>query len=146
MSPLFATLLMGAGGYALAKLRAKPPGQAQRIYIPTVPDSPARPGQAPVMPVGPRHLSTLQPYPGRFYRAVINVNGPLSWVASASKVQSRAQSEGFANVSVSKTKPGDWPGSITGDYYVTGIYQGAPKVFERSYGGGAVTIPDGWEG
>lgn len=140
MTPIIASLVLVGGGYLLVKTKAKPPGQAQRIIIPDTP------GPVPVVPVQPRQLSTLSLFPGRLYRAVVNVSAPMSWLASVNKVREHAMKAGFSNVSVSEGRPANWPGGITGDYYVSGVYQGAPKVFERSHGGGQVKIVDGWEG
>lgn len=141
MTPLVAVLALGGIGYLLTKTKAKPPGQAQRIIVPATP-SPV----GPVGPVGPRQLSTLALVPGRFYRAVVTVKAPLSWLATEGKVRDHAVKQGFTGVSVSSKAPPGWPGGIRGDYYVSGTYGGAPKVFERSHGGGQVQIVDGWEG
>jgi pimeloyl-ACP methyl ester carboxylesterase len=109
--------------------------------------SPPVPGPAP-LPLPPRQINeaTLTPQAGRLYHVTVDVNFPASLAANASDVKHQAEKNGFENVNVSKTKPVGWPGSTSGDYYVTATYAGGPLVMERSHGGGQVKIKDVWEG
>lgn len=130
------------------KLRKAPPFvPAPSLPAPAPAPPPSGPGPSPT-PRGPSQLGgTLVAQPGLLYRAVVNVNGPLSWVANASKVQREAESQGFPDAQVSTSKPGGWPGGASGDYYITGTYQGPPgKTFDRSAAGGSVKVIDVWEG
>ena len=130
--------------------KVKNPGSAERIFVPFIPDvqAPATSFAVPATaPAGPRQLppGPVQAIPGALYRATVNVSFPLSIAASASKVSSEAQKQGFTGVSVSSSKPAGWFGS-SGDYYVSGTYVGQPKVVDRSAAGGQVKIIDVWQG
>jgi len=84
---------------------------------------------------------------GRLYRATVDISAPASWIADTDKVHNQAIKAGFTDVSVQKgRKPAGWPGSQSGDYYVTGIYSGSQKTMARSYLGGEVSIVEVWEG
>lgn len=150
MKPAHAIAILGAGGVALwyvKKEYLKPPGSAQRIYIPSLPNAPPQRGPvAPPLPTGPVQLSSLLAHPGQRYRAVVDINGMLSLAGNVTNVRKQAEGQGFTRTFVTKTRPADWPGSITGDYYIDGTYQGAPKTFDRSYAGGSVKVKDVWQG
>ena len=75
----------------------------------------------------------------------VDVSFPASLAADVNKVKREAEKKGFQNLSVSKQRPGGWPGA-NGSYYVTGTYGGGPAAMERSYAGGQVSIKDVWEG
>jgi hypothetical protein len=127
---------------------APPPGPAPAPPTPPAPGPiPNRPAPAPV-PAPPHEITgNLNAVPGRLYRATVNLRPPISWVANTDKVHSQAVSQGFTDVVVqSGRKPPGWPGRQDGDYYVTGVYSGAPKTMADSYAGGEVKIIEVWEG
>ena len=97
------------------------------------------------MPTGPVLLTQdpIPVYPGRLYRAVIKVGGLLNLMVNESAVRSRAESEGFINVQVSKSRPPGFPGRATGTYYVTANWGRAPSALDRP---SAITIVEAWEG
>ena len=116
------------------------------IPVPVPPPQPApQPQPAPARPTlinGP-----LQAIPGRVYHATVDISAPASWAASTESVHSQATKAGFTNVTVDEgRKPAGWPGTRSGDYYVSAVYSGAPKTMDRSYLGGQVKIVEVWEG
>jgi hypothetical protein len=150
MKPVHALAVLGSGALALWYIKKeylKPPGSATPIYFPPVPQTPSsvpRTGPAPV--AGPVQLATLGAMPGVRYRAAVDINGMLSVIANVTNVRKQAEGQGFTQTFVTKTRPADWPGAISADYYITGIYQGPPKTFDRSYAGGSVQVKDVWQG
>ena len=168
MTPKKASLYLIGGAFVMALIekmsKPKDPGKATPILVPDTPATPINhvqvPGMAvqpvqagpaqPIAPQGPHPLplgATVQATPGKLYHVTVNVGFPLSMGASASSVQSQAQAHGFQNVSVSHNQmPAGWPGAVSGNYYVTGMYAGAPTALATSYVGGQVSIVEVWEG
>lgn len=120
-------------------------GSSEPIAPPSLPALPVQPAQ-PMQPSTPVHLADpLDLVPGRMYWAAVNL-GALSFLASVSKVKSYAEGLGFTNVAVfdaSKYTPPAWPGPLPTDgidYYVVGIYSGAPKSMARKS-----QVVDAWQ-
>jgi len=152
MKPASAGLLV-IGGAALALYlerftKVKDPGRATPIFIPDLP-APGLAGPQPPPPAfaQPRQMPSgaVQMTPGVLYRATVNVSFPLSLAASVDKATREAISQGFTNVSVTRSPPPGWPGA-RGDYYVTAMYSGAPRFIDRSAAGGQVKVTDVWQG
>lgn len=145
MKPQTAVWTLLGGAVALAVLerftKATSPGTAERLHVPD--DPPPTPAiSQPPHQLPPGAVSVV---PGARYLATVNVSFPLSILASASKVATQAQGQGFTNVAVTTSKPVGWPGA-SGDYYVTATYAGPPKFLDRSAAGGQVTVTDAWQG
>lgn len=142
------TILFGAAfttlGYGLLKLL-----EPRQVVLehPTGPDPRVTP-PGPPPPSGPTRLGgpVIEVHPGRAYAAAVEVSAPLSWLASASKVQAFAQKEGFSNVRVTEEVPPGFPSNTEADYYVTGVYSAPnPKAFYREQAKGQVTLADTWQ-
>lgn len=139
-----AALTIGAvlGGYAL--LRALDKGAPPSSVPPFVPPPPgASPGGFPIqITSGP--LVALQ---GHTYFATLEANGTVAAAANPERIKARAEQEGFRDVVVFTSRPGNWPGTILGDYFVRATYV-APqqKEFQRTVSVflGSLVLKDVW--
>lgn len=127
--------------------KVKDPGRATPIFVPDELPPASAVGPQPPPTMGPRQAppGPIQAIPGVLYRASVDIKFPLSVVASVSKAQAEAIKRGFANVSVTTSRPAGWPGA-SASYYVTGTYMGPPKFMERSEAGGQAKVVDAWLG
>lgn len=132
--------------------------QEQDLTMPAFKSGPAPPAQAPT-PSGPGYVATMHPplaspdgsalavYPGRAYYAVLSTSGLASSVADEGKATAEAQSLGFTGVNVSKSRPAGFPGTASGDYYVSATYAGAPRYLDIVQGNvlGHVRVVEAFE-
>lgn len=81
---------------------------------------------------------------GRRYLVSVTVSGPLSFIATKSRVAAQAREQGFVDVAVSQSPPPGRPPLPPGDYYVEATYAGPPKAIARSQAGGRVQVTDAW--
>ena len=80
---------------------------------------------------------------GGTYYAAVEVNFPMSAVASAESVQRQAEKAGFMSVSVyEKASPKDWPTARDkGDYFVRATYgRTTSPVIQASQLGGQIVV------
>jgi hypothetical protein len=107
---------------------------------------------APVLPPSPASGSyyeidgaTVDLVPSVRYFGVVNITGPLSWIANEANMKAQAEKQGFTDVAVSSTRPKNWPGLVSGDYFVVGTYAGAAKTLAKMQASGRVVVADVWK-
>ncbi len=96
------------------------------------PQLPGAPTMKPTVIVG----ESIPFTPGRHYWATVDVGFPASITADPEAITKLAAERGFVNVSVSETRPPNWPGRSEGDYYISGQYRGAPSSISKEPGPG----------
>lgn len=126
------------------KLLSLPAGTPENFPPPT-----ASPPTRPTTPIvqGPVRLENnpIALEAGRRYLVAVTISGPLSIVATKSRVAAQARELGFVDVAVSETPPSGRPPLPKGDYYVEATYAGPPKAIARSQAGGRVQVADAWQ-
>lgn len=144
---LYGAIALALVGGAIAIQRSLRP---RLLELPTPPPGSALPAPAPPpIPGVPRMAEHLvgDPVPletGARYLAAIVVSGPLSLLASTSKVADEARSLGFSAVAVTKTPPPNRPPLPDADYFVEGTFAEPRAAIARKHAGGRVTVVDAW--
>ncbi len=99
----------------------------------TLPPPMAPPAPSPTPSGGPLQITQgpIIAFPGRTYFVALSVSGLVSGLASPAAVERVARARGFTDVVVFTSRPQNWPGTLTGDFYVRGTYAGAQAEFQR---------------
>jgi hypothetical protein len=150
MTPRSACLALLGGAVGLVFLerltKHKDPGKATPIFVPDIPDlsSPPSLKPPPVLVQG----DPIPIVPGQAYHVSLVTHRVATSLATEDRVRTEAEKRGFIGVSVSKGKPPGWPGTASGDYYVSATYAGAPKSQPRTEGNflGSVDVVEVWQG
>lgn len=155
MTPRSAMLALIGGAFGLVLLQKlmkhHDPGKATPLFVPQEDTDTPGVSLRPITPQVSRPTlvqgDPVTLFPGQPYHVTL-VTHRLANAASVSQVIGEAQKRGFTNLSVSKDKPAGWPGTATGDYYVSGLYSGPMKTQSRSEGNiaGSVDVVEVWMG
>lgn len=123
--------------------------QVLPVHLPQVEKLKFMPEPAPSpVPPSPPILLTANPIPvvaGRRYRCILGVGFPLALMASPEVVRQKALELGFVDVKVYRSRPSDFPGKGSGDFFVDGKWGGGGTTLARPNISG-IRLIEVWEG